>query len=146
MEKIEILNMWKKDSKIDSVEIDRECFERFGELHHKYWEILLQESQDLRRRQYQLALARRYKTEYYMGRLSDEKLREMNWKPFGLKIMKGDLDTYLNADKDLNTLKSIQDDQQETVDLLRDIIQQIRNRSYLINLAQKDIALKLGKV
>ena len=41
---------------------------------------------------------------YYTGKLSLEELDELNWEPFELKILKTDLDKFLDADDELQEL------------------------------------------
>ena len=44
------------------------------------------------------------KWEYYQGNLPDEDLKERGWDPFQLKVLKSDLSTYIDSDKDIHKI------------------------------------------
>ena len=64
--------------------------------------------------------------------LSDEELERLGWEQFHLKILRQDLDVYLNADKELGELQSKIDYTKQKVDFVENIIKQLVNRGYLI--------------
>jgi hypothetical protein len=72
------------------------------------------------------------KWEYYCGKLSEDQLKELGWEPFDLKILRQDVDIYLDADKDLIELKNKMSIQEEKVDYLSSILKGITNRQFHI--------------
>ena len=41
------------------------------------------------------------KKEYYGGRLSGEELEALDWEPFQFKLLKADIEQYIDADDDV---------------------------------------------
>lgn len=127
----EILNEWSNDSKIDRVEISNESLS-ISQLHNKYLRIMTAESVILRSLTQEYNKLYKLKWEYYLGILDDETLRERNWVPMGLKILKQDMDIYLNSDDDLSKLKMRQEMQKEKLSVLDSIMKSISNRGFQI--------------
>jgi len=69
------------------------------------------------------------KWEYYTGKAPAEVYA---LKPFDLKILKTDIDKYLDSDEELQRQKQKVDYLQTTVDFLDRTIRQISNRGFLI--------------
>jgi homoserine acetyltransferase len=84
------------------------------------------------RTEYEYKRMFKIKTEYYSGRLSDEELKEYGWQAFDLKLIRQDMETYLNADKDLNDVLMKFNLQKEKVEALKDIIKSIHSRAFVI--------------
>ena len=72
---------------------------------------------------------KREKWEYYKGKSSAEVYAE---KPFDLKILKTDIDKYLESDSELQKAKQKVDYLDTTVDFLDRTIRQISNRTFTI--------------
>jgi hypothetical protein len=72
---------------------------------------------------------KREKWEYYTGKAPAEVYA---LKPFDLKILKTDIDKYLESDEDLQKLKQKVDYLQTTVDYLDRTIRLISNRGFTI--------------
>ncbi len=127
----EILNEWNNDSKIDRIEISNESLS-ISQLHNKYLRIMTAESVQLRSLTHEYNKMYKLKWEYYLGILDDETLRERGWVPMGLKILRQDLDIYLNSDEDLSKLKMKQELQKEKISVLDSIMKSISNRGFQI--------------
>lgn len=127
----EILNEWNNDSKIDRIEISNESLS-ISQLHNKYLRIMTAESVQLRSLTHEYNKMYKLKWEYYLGILDDETLREREWVPMGLKILRQDLDIYLNSDEDLSKLKMKQELQKEKISVLDSIMKSISNRGFQI--------------
>jgi hypothetical protein len=69
------------------------------------------------------------KWEYYTGK-SDPDVYKL--KPFNLKILRQDVDKYVNADEDVIKLKHKKEYLTTTVNYLEQIIRQINNRTFTI--------------
>jgi hypothetical protein len=144
MAKLEdILESWKKDSVIDSTDLATESL-KTSTLHAKYYELYVKESLLLSQKEIEYKRLFKLKSEYYNGRLSTEELKQYNWEPFQLKLMKQDLDTYISGDDDvINTLLHVSVSK-EKVDLLKDILKSIHNRGYLIKNAVEFLKFSSG--
>ena len=75
---------------------------------------------------------KRNKWLYYTGKLSEEELRNLDWEPFGLSILKSDLDKFLDSDEDLIKIKDKIVFIEEKVNYLESTIKMISNRQWLI--------------
>tara|TARA_B100001059_G_C17692133_1_gene505529 strand:- start:657 stop:947 length:291 start_codon:yes stop_codon:yes gene_type:complete len=74
----------------------------------------------------------RLKWEYYTGKMPEESLKELNWQPFQLKVLKQDIDKYLESDDDLILIQHKLTYQQEKVSYLESIVKSISQRNWEI--------------
>jgi len=74
-------------------------------------------------------MMKREKWEYYTGKADASVYAE---KPFDLKILRTDIDKYLDSDEDLQKQKQKVDYLSTTVDFLDRTIRQIGNRGFTI--------------
>jgi len=81
---------------------------------------------------FDFASLRRSKWEYYTGKISEEDLEEKGWEPFNLKILKSDIDMYLDSDNDMILMKQKITYQEEKVFYLESIIKEISQRNWEI--------------
>jgi hypothetical protein len=128
----EIQELWAKDSRIDSSILGDESI-RIPSLHNKYFKILSQVRLNHKRLQTDYRNMLRLKHEYYTGSISNEDLKEHGWKLSPLKILRTDLQMYLDSDKDLIDISLKIALQEEKLDFLKDIIKSINNRNYVIS-------------
>ena len=87
----------RKDFELDETELDRESM-RVPQLHNKYLNMLFDEKLLLKQQKAEHAKLRRLKWEYYSGKLDEDQLDELGWEQFDLKILRNDLDKYLESD------------------------------------------------
>ena len=128
----EITEMWIKDAKIDDVELDIESL-KVPTLHAKYLRILYQEKLKLKSYLIKKKTLSRVLGEYYRGDLnSPEDLREIQREPWSRTVLKQDLGSYVDSDKDMIKLLTKISYQEEVVSLLEDIIKNINNRGFQI--------------
>ena len=128
----EITEMWIKDAKIDDVELDTESL-KVPTLHAKYLRILYQEKLKLKSYLIKKKTLSRVLGEYYRGDLnSPEDLREIQREPWSRTVLKQDLSSYVDSDKDMIKLLTKISYQEEVVSLLEDIIKNINNRGFQI--------------
>ena len=130
----EILAHAEKDLKIDDTELDRESL-RIPQLHNKYLVLLTNEKFTLKNLEIEYNKMNRLKWEYYTGKMDQEELKARNWQPFQLRILKQDIDIYMNSDDDLNKIKLNIDYQKEKVNYLESILKGIMNRHWQIRSA-----------
>jgi len=117
-----------KDLKINDTELDLEAL-KTPQLHNKYMKHLTKFKLMLSRAETEYNTLKRSKWEYYTGKAPADVYAE---KPFDLKILKTDLDKYLDSDEELQRQKQKVDYLQTTVDFLDRTIRQISNRGFLI--------------
>lgn len=130
----EIQTIWEQDCNIDKTELGNEST-KIPQLHSKYYKIYSQERLKLKGMQSEQKRLYKIKHEYYTGTLSEEELKEYDWDPCSLRILKNDLSTYMEADKDLNQDRWKIDIQQEKVDFVESIIKSLTNRGFQIRAA-----------
>jgi hypothetical protein len=74
----------------------------------------------------------RDKWEYYTGKMSEDQMRSRGWEPFALKILRNDLDIYLNSDADITKSRQRVLFQKEKISLLEEIVRELNNRHWKI--------------
>ena len=93
----ELQELVDKDLKINESELDLESL-KTPQLHNKYLKHYNNFKLLLTRAESDYKILKRVKWEYYTGKASPEVYKQ---KPFNLKIMKSDIDKYLESDEDL---------------------------------------------
>lgn len=141
----EIHDMWKVDGEINGNELDRES-NRIPQLHGKYLNFLSDERMTLKKMSYKLKQIELEKDEYYSGRMSTDKMTAKGLRPFPHKIMKSDIDKYIQADKEVIEFKLRMAEKQECVNVLESIIDQINKRTFVIGNAIKFLQFTNGIV
>jgi Recombination, repair and ssDNA binding protein UvsY len=129
-----IKKMVEQDMQIDDLNLDLESL-KTPQLHGKYLNLLHEESLVLHKYHIQQKELRRLKWEYYLGKLDQETLDEKGWQPFGLKILRTDIDVYLESDKDLLSLEARIHYQREKVKYLESVLQGLGRRGWDIKSA-----------
>lgn len=130
----DIQNLWESDCKIDRTELGEESL-RIPQLHSKYFKIYSTERLTLKGLESQYKMLYKQKYEYYMGQLSEEELKENEWEPNQLKILKSDVPMYIEADKDTVLIKQKIQIQEEKLEFLESIIKSLTNRGFQIKAA-----------
>lgn len=127
----EISQEWMNDAKIDITELDIESI-RIPQLHSKYLKIYFEERRKLKAIEFQSKELFLNKYEYYNGRLSNEELEKLNWEPFMKRLMKNEIDIYIESDKDIihNNMRII--NQKEKLDMLEEILKNLNQRNFQI--------------
>lgn len=134
---------WEQDSKIDRTELGEESL-KIPQLHSKYYNMFSQERLTLRKLEADYKTLHRLKHEYYTGVISEEDLKEQEWEPFMLKILRTDLSMYLESDKHLQTIQLRIEMQKEKVDFLESAIKSLTNRGFQIKNAIEWTRFQMG--
>ena len=95
-----ILEMWKKDSAIDEMNLD-ESSRATAKLHSKYLELYTVNKLKLKKLDLELKVILRDKFNHYNGKLSQEDMDKLGWDydPLnGLTVLKSDMDKYYDSD------------------------------------------------
>lgn len=130
----DIVSEWDKDSKIDETELGDESV-KIPKIHNKYLKIFMGERVQLYRLKAENKKIRRTLTEYYLGELDRNELDELGRDQFYKKLLKNEIDTYIESD-DLfieSTLKVAMQD--EKVAYVEAIIKSLNNRGFQIKSA-----------
>lgn len=127
----DIRRMVENDSVVDDTELDLESL-KLPQLHNKYLVLYHDEKLVLSRLYSELRTCTRVKWEYYTGKLDQEKLDELGLDPFPLKILKTDIDKYLESDDELITLSHKVDYQKGKVSYIESILKEVSNRHWKI--------------
>lgn len=127
----DIRKMVEKDSVVDDTELDLESL-KLPQLHNKYLVLYHDEKLVLSRLGSDLRRSVRVKWEYYTGKLDQETLDELGLDPFPLKILKTDIDKYLESDDELIVLSHKVDYQKQKVAYLESVLKEISNRHWKI--------------
>lgn len=138
-----IFEEWDSDSNFDKTELGDEAL-KVAKLHHKYFRILTAERITKRQLEADLKVLRMEKYEFYTQGPSKETM-DRGWvMPAIGKIIKSDVQNYLDADRDIIDLSLKIGIQNEKIDLLESIIKTILNRGYNIKAAIEWEKFKMG--
>ena len=124
----EIQTLWEEDSKIDEDELHTEST-KIPSLHAKYYKILnnillLKKIEENKFKQ-----LKKEKWQYYTGKADPEVYID---KPLDHKVLRQDVDKYMDADEDLIKICSKIDYYQVMLNYLDSILKTINNRTYQI--------------
>lgn len=128
----EIEKLWAEDSKIDQLRLSEEAA-RTPQLHHKYYQILIRETLLLKKKAEEQKQLEKDKFLYYSGAMTDAELKARNWEQCDLKVLKPDMQRFIDADGDVIKMKLEYALLNEKVNYLKSILEVINNRSYLIS-------------
>lgn len=127
----QISEEWRKDAAIDSTELGTESL-KIPQLHSKYMKIYFDERQKLKAYEFKSKETFLKKYEYFNGRMSREELEEAGWEPFVKKLLKHEIDMYLDSDKDIINIKMRMEAQKEKIDFLEEVLKNLNQRNYQI--------------
>ena len=123
--------MIQKDLHIKDAELDTESL-RIPQLHNKYLNMLHDEKIMLQALRVKRKMLLRDKWEYYTGKMDEDTLKKKGWEPFNLKILKQDVEMYIESDSDMIAVESKVFLQQERVEFLQETVKAINNLQWHI--------------
>jgi len=124
----ELQELADKDLKINDSELDIESL-KTPQIHNKYMKHLTKFKLMLSRAESELHIKKREKWEYYTGKADSSVYID---KPFNLKILRQDVDKYIDSDEEVIKAKQKVDYLTTVVDFLDRSIRQISNRTFTI--------------
>ena len=127
----EIQKLWTSDCNIDETELAQESV-KIPQLHNKYLIFYSNEKLRLKTQRFEHSKLVKLKKEYYGGKMSQEELEAIDWEPFQHKLLKADVEQYVDADDNIIESKKILALQEEKVDYLEAIVKGLSTRGYLI--------------
>ena len=139
----QIVSEWDKDSKIDETELSTESV-KIPKIHNKYLKIFMGERVTLFKLKAEKNRVKKTLLEYYLGELDKHELEELGRDQFYKKLLKNEVDVYIESD-DLfieTTLKVAM--QQEKVDYLERVIKSLDNRGFAIKNAIDFMRFTMG--
>lgn len=130
----EILQEWDKDSQLDDINLDNAALS-IAMLHHKYFNILCRERLLLRKKESELKSLRLEKYEFFTDGPTQEQIQKGWQLPAKGKILRSDVNMYIDADSDIIRANLDFAYQQEKIELLESIIKTIGNLGFHVKSA-----------
>ena len=129
-----ILEMWASDCMIDNSHLDQSSRET-PQLHAKYLGLLADAKLQLKRNEFKQKALLKDKWLYYNGKMDQQQIEEKGWAPDpfdGLKVLKGEMDYYYDADPEIQRSEEIIQYYKTLIDTLTDIIDNLKWRHQTI--------------
>lgn len=114
---------------MDKNKLDLEAL-KIPSLHAKYYRIFMEAIRLLRALEQSVKEVKKTRSDYYLGKADDEVYKA---EKLDFKVIKADLDLYLEADKVYSSAVARRDEQRMKVTALEDFIKTLNNRSFLIS-------------
>ena len=127
----EIQKLWSGDCHIDETELSQESV-KIPQLHNKYLILFHDEKLRLRTMKFDHSKLLKVKREYFSGRMDETELEAYDWEPFQYKLLKADVQEYIDADDDIIEGKKKLSLQEEKVEYLESVVKSLSTRGYLI--------------
>jgi len=127
----EIQYQWTLDCVMDETELSQESI-KIPQLHNKYLIFYSNEKLKFKEIKFLFAGLIKRKRDYYSGRMTVEELEAADWEPFQYKLLKADVQEYIDADDNVIESKKLLALQEEKVDYLESIVKSLTTRGYLI--------------
>jgi hypothetical protein len=127
----DISEIWSVDCKIDESNLAA-ASRQIPELHNKYYTMYYKEALKVKKLKYDYKELELNKREWLDGSMAEEDLRDLGWKPNPRKILRADLDKYIQADKDVIRISLKIDYHSARANFLEDIIKTIHSRNFII--------------
>lgn len=123
-----ILEEWKKDSLIEMNALDASSVQTTM-LHAKYLELYSTYKIKLKDAEFKQSILMKNKWLWYSGKLSKDEIDRFGWDydPYeGLKILKGDMAHFVEADKELQESEAKIEYLKTCIDTLKDIMENLK--------------------
>ena len=127
----EIQKLWTSDCNIDETELAQESV-KIPQLHNKYLILYSNEKLKFKEIKFLFAGLIKRKRDYYSGRMTAEELEAVDWEPFQYKLLKADVQEYIDADENVIESKKLLALQEEKVNYLESVVKGLSTRGYLI--------------
>ena len=124
----DVLQMWATDSVIDRTESGRALID-IPKLHSKYLNILSSHRLLAKEAEFNYNKWRKLKWEYYTGKLDEEEMKARGWEPFPFTL-KSEINTYLDADEDINKYLAKKLLHEEIVEVCQAILKELNSRTF----------------
>jgi|TARA_R100000030_G_scaffold42493_1_gene31952 hypothetical protein len=131
----EVLAEWANDNQIHETHLD-ESSRKTPILHSKYLEKLANAKLLLKKAEFSQKTLLKEKWLYYNGKMDQEQIEKLGWDPDpfdGLKILKGEMDYYYDADPEIQKSEEKIQYFKTLVETLTDIVDTIKWRHQTIS-------------
>jgi hypothetical protein len=125
----ELTEMCEKDCKIDITDLDGYSVS-IPELANKYHQLAYIEKNLLRYLQSEYKIIKLARWKYYSGKADPKEYED---DPFDLKVLKNDMDLFLDGDVQVLTIKNKMEEQEEKIKLINETAKVIQNASFNIS-------------
>ena len=129
-----IHDMWEKDCVINDMKLD-ESSRQTPILHAKYLQLLSTVKLQLKRAEFSQKTLLKQKWLWYNGKMDPIAMNELGWDPDpfdGLKVLKGDMDYYYDADPEIQKSEEKIQYYKTLIETLTDILSNITWRHQTI--------------
>jgi hypothetical protein len=129
----QLIQNWETDSAIDKTNPDNDLL-KIPNLHSKYAAQFVRHTSTVRKLRVTYNELLRIKTHYYSGNLNNKQdLARYNYEPFNyVPKGKNDIDSYLNADPELNKIKLEIGEHDDAISFCEMIVKEIGARTFQI--------------
>ena len=130
-----IHEMWSVDCNLDNLHLD-ETSRKTPLLHAKYLELLSTAKLQLKKSEFSQKTLLKQKWLYYNGKLDQKKIEELGWDPDpfdGLKILKGEMEYYYDADPEIQKSEEKIQYYKTVIDTLTEIVNNLNWRHQTIS-------------
>ena len=125
-----LMDEWSKDCVMDELEPGKELI-RIPNLHAKYLRILTHHNLIVKKVLSDYNRLKRIKWEYYSGDLNNpEDLEKYGLEPMLKKVLRADLQHYLDSDTELNNLLLKKVIHEEIVEFCKNVLKELNNRTW----------------
>lgn len=131
MDTNDISQMWAKDAPIDETNLVGES-KKIPVLHSKYYNLYYKEVLRVKKLKAEYKQLEALKREYYDGSMAEEDLKEQGWKPYQKKVLRNEVDKYIQSDKDIIKLSLTIDYHSANADYLENIVRTIHSRNFIV--------------
>lgn len=127
-----LMEEWIKDSAYDETEPQR-AMANIPKLHAKYLRIMTHHNLVVKKIQAEYNTRRKIKFDYYNGDLNNqEDLEKYGLEPMVKKVLRADLQHWLDSDAELNTILLKKVVHEEIVDFCKSVLKELNNRTFQI--------------
>ena len=128
----DIFSAWEEDSRIDPLDLGGAAL-NIPLLHSKYLRYLSGENRDLRKLESSYKKLVQLKIEYFGGFLNGtDELTKLGWGPFTRKVLKSDIQQWVDSDPMVVKLTENIGEQKEKVSILTSILREVSAMSFNI--------------
>ena len=131
----QLLDEWKDDCKISEMHLD-ETSRQVPVLHSKYLDKLMNAKLILKKFEFEQKILLKQKWLYYNGKMDQNEIEKLEWDPDpfdGLKVLKGEMEYYYDADPEIQKSEEKIQYYKTIVDSLIEIIDNLKWRHQTIS-------------
>ena len=125
-----LMEEWINDATYDETEPQR-AMSNIPKLHAKYLRIMTHHNLTVKKLLAEYNSRRKIKWEYYNGDLNNpEDLEKYGLEPMMKKVLRADLQHYLDSDTELNTILLKKVMHEEIVEFCKQVLKELNNRTW----------------